>query len=299
MDTESLYLFRDLCRTRNMTQTAKNFFLTQSTLSKRLARLEEELGYPLLLRSKGRQEAELTGKGERFLGVVVHMLELYEEGLSFREEQERYLLRLGCMRSAQEYFLAGFLQDYLLGHPRCSLTLEDHHSVEIRDLLQEGLLDVGIVQIPLASRGLVSELLYEEPFLVVMKEPGHFQGKKIISMEDLDGKQEIFQIFTEEFRSWHDQYWRALDSKIRVNSTPTAEKYFQGPEDWMLVPRSVAAAMKKQGFSIFPLAERTPFHRLYLASRQGEDRLWVKEMTAALQQHFQDLKKGQMDRRSF
>ena len=159
MDTESLYLFRDLCRTRNMTQTAKNFFLTQSTLSKRLARLEEELGYPLLLRSKGRQEAELTGKGERFLGVVVHMLELYEEGLSFREEQERYLLRLGCMRSAQEYFLAGFLQDYLLGHPRCSLTLEDHHSVEIRDLLQEGLLDVGIVQIPLASRGLVSELL--------------------------------------------------------------------------------------------------------------------------------------------
>ena len=57
--------------------------------------------------------------------------------------------------------------------------------------------------------------------------------------------------------------------------------------------------MKKQGFSIFPLAERTPFHRLYLASRQGEDRLWVKEMTAALQQHFQDLKKGQMDRRSF
>ena len=133
----------------------------------------------------------------------------------------------------------------------------------------------------------------------MMKEPGHFQGKKIISMEELDGKQEIFQIFTEEFRSWHDQYWRALDSKIRVNSTPTAEKYFQGPEDWMLVPRSVAAAMKKQGFSIFPLAERTPFHRLYLASRQGEDRLWVKEMTAALQQHFQDLKKGQMDRRSF
>lgn len=64
MDTESLYLFRDLCRTRNMTQTAKNFYLTQSTLSKRLARLEEELGYPLLLRSKGRQEAELTGKGE-------------------------------------------------------------------------------------------------------------------------------------------------------------------------------------------------------------------------------------------
>ena len=176
------------------------------------------------------------------------MLELYEEGLSFREEQERYLLRLGCMRSAQEYFLAGFLQDYLLGHPRCSLTLEDHHSVEIRDLLQEGLLDVGIVQIPLASRGLVSELLYEEPFLVVMKEPGHFQGKKIISMEELDGKQEIFQIFTEEFRSWHDQYWRALDSKIRVNSTPTAEKYFQGPEDWMLVPRSVAAAMKNRGF---------------------------------------------------
>lgn len=292
MDTESLYLFRDLCRTRNMTQTAKNFYLTQSTLSKRLARLEEELGYPLLLRSKGRQEAELTGKGEQFLGVAVHMLELYEEGLSFREEKERYLLRLGCMRSAQEYFLAGFLQDYLGEHPRCSLTLEDHHSVEIRDLLLEGMLDVGIVQFPLSNRGLVSVLLHEEPFLVVMKDPGHFQGKKVISMEELNGKQEIFQIFTEEFCSWHDQYWRAMDSKIRVNSTPTAEKYFQAPEDWMLVPRSVAAAMGERGFSVFPLAERTPFHRLYLACRQGEDRPWVKEMAAALQKHFQELEKG-------
>ena len=77
MDTESLYLFRDLCRTRNMTQTAKNFFLTQSTLSKRLARLEEELGVPAAAEKQGetgsgthRQRRTVPGSGRPHAGIV-------------------------------------------------------------------------------------------------------------------------------------------------------------------------------------------------------------------------------------
>lgn len=292
MDTESLYLFRNLCRTRNMTRTAQTFYLTQSTLSKRIAHLEKELGYPLLLRSKGRQEAVLTPKGEHFLGIAVHMLELYEESLALQKDEERVFIRLGAIRSAQEYFLSGFLQTYLFQHPSCSLTVEDHHSVEIRELLLKGLEDVGIVQVPFSRQGLVSQLLYEEPFLVVMKEPGRFQGKKMLSIAELNGKQEIFQMFTEEFRSWHDQYWSALDSKIRVNSTNTAEKYFQGAEDWMMVPESVAFAMEERGFTSFPLQERTPLHRLYLAFQQGEDRPWVREFMTAVQAYFQEREQG-------
>lgn len=286
MDTSTLLLFRDLCRTRNMTQTARTFFLTQSTLSKRLAQLEEELGYPLLVRSKGRQQAELTSRGEKFQVLATRMLELYEESLALKEEQERFFLRLGCMRSVQEAFLSDFLENFLVAHPRFSLTLEDHHSHEIRELLLEGLLDLGIVQMPYTGHGLVSQLLYDEPFQVVMKDPGKFQGKSRLSVRDLDGRQEIFQSFTDGFRSWHDTHWRILDSKIRVNSTPTAEKYFQNPGDWMIVPRSVATAMTGRGFTVFSLEEPTPLHQVYLTWRQGEDRPHVMALMDALEAHF-------------
>jgi len=286
MDTESLLLFRDLCRTRNMTQTARAFFLTQSTLSKRLAQLEEELGYPLLVRSKGRQQAELTSRGERFLVLATRMLELYEESRALKEEQERFFLRLGCMRSVQEAFLSDFLENFLVAHPRFSLTLEDHHSHEIRELLLEGLLDLGIVQTPYTGHGLISQLLYDESFMVVMKDPGHFRGRAALSVKELDARQEIFQSFTDGFRIWHDTHWRILDSKIRVNSTPTAEKYFQDPGDWMIVPRSVAEAMVGRGFTMFALEEPTPLHQVYLTWRQDEDRPHVKALMDALGEHF-------------
>lgn len=286
MDTSTLLLFRDLCRTRNMTQTARAFYLTQSALSKRLAQLEEELGYPLLIRSKGRQQAELTTRGEKFLVLATRMLELYEESLTLKEEQDRFFLRLGCMRSVQEAFLSDFLESFLASHPRFSLTLEDHHSHEIRELLLEGLLDLGIVQTPYTGHGLVSQLLYDEPFQVVMKDPGSFRGKIRLSVHDLDDRQEIFQSFTDGFRSWHDTHWRILDSKIRVNSTPTAEKYFQAPGDWMIVPRSVAAAMAGRGFTVFPLEEVTPLHQVYLTWRQDENRPHVKALVDALNAHF-------------
>lgn len=286
MDTSTLLLFRDLCRTRNMTQTARAFFLTQSTLSKRLAQLEEELGYPLLVRSKGRQQAELTSRGEKFLVLATRMLELYEESRALKEEQERFFLRLGCMRSVQEAFLSDFLERFLVTHPRFSLTLEDHHSHEIRELLLEGLLDLGVVQVPYTGHGLVSQLLYDEYFQVVMKDPGRFRGKKALSVRELDARQEIFQSFTDGFRAWHDTHWRILDSKIRVNSTPTAEKYFQAPEDWMIVPCSVARAMTVRGFTAFPLKEVTPLHQVYLCWRQGEDLPHVMALLDALEEHF-------------
>ena len=157
---------------------------------------------------------------------------------------------------------------------------------EIRELLLEGLLDLGVVQIPYTGHGLVSQLLYDEYFQVVMKDPGRFRGKKELSVRELDARQEIFQSFTDGFRAWHDTHWRILDSKIRVNSTPTAEKYFQAPEDWMIVPCSVARAMTGRGFTAFPLKEVTPLHQVYLCWRQEEDRPHVMALLDALEEHF-------------
>ena len=54
MDIESLKLFLSVVRIGNITKAAEELFITQSTLSKRIASLEHELGVKLFVRSKGK-----------------------------------------------------------------------------------------------------------------------------------------------------------------------------------------------------------------------------------------------------
>ena len=53
MNIEDVDLFLELSKNQNLTVTANNLFLTQPTVSRRLAMLEQELGYSLFIRGKG------------------------------------------------------------------------------------------------------------------------------------------------------------------------------------------------------------------------------------------------------
>ena len=51
MDERDIQIFQSLMETRNVTKTAQALYMTQSAITKRLHKLEEELGAPLFLRS--------------------------------------------------------------------------------------------------------------------------------------------------------------------------------------------------------------------------------------------------------
>lgn len=72
MDIEKMREYVKLCETLNFTRTAKELFLSQSTLSKHILQVEEELGSQLILRST--HDVSLTAEGklvlERFARIV-------------------------------------------------------------------------------------------------------------------------------------------------------------------------------------------------------------------------------------
>ena len=53
MEYKDIETFLGIVRTRNITKTAENMLLSQSTVSNRLKHLEEELGCQLIQRAKG------------------------------------------------------------------------------------------------------------------------------------------------------------------------------------------------------------------------------------------------------
>ena len=79
MDHRDIETFLELVRTRNITKTAENLYLSQSTVSNRLKNLEDELGCQLIFRAKGHRIIQLTRQGEEFVPVAERWRNLFEE----------------------------------------------------------------------------------------------------------------------------------------------------------------------------------------------------------------------------
>lgn len=287
MDRDTLQLFLDIRDTGNITRAANANYITQSTASKRIAQLEKELGVELFCRGKGKSTAIMTPAGEGFSDIAERMLLLYQQAMALKEDADRGLLTIACVNSVQGYTLPPLIRTFQEKHPHLCVTLEDHHSVEIFPLLLNRRVDVGITQTAAPFPELTSELLFEEPYRVVM-----LSGRR--SANDLEeihpasllAEHEIFEAFDTDLQIWHDYWWKPSAAKIRVNTTPTAERYFYSPEDWMIVPETVARMMEGEKFISVPLAENPPKHHVFTAYHKNNENKVVQDIVKVMKQYF-------------
>ena len=76
MTIKQMEYILELSRTRNFNRAAENLFISQPALTYQIQKAEEELGFPLFLRTgKG---AGLTVAGERFVGSVAGIVDEYK-----------------------------------------------------------------------------------------------------------------------------------------------------------------------------------------------------------------------------
>lgn len=282
---ESLRSFLEVRRTGSITAAAESRHMTQPALGKRIAGLERELGVTLFRRGKGRTQAELTPEGAAFSDIAARMLMLYEQAMELREDAGRRFLTAACIRSAHDALMPELLARLRAAHPELCVTVEDHHTAEIFTLLEDRRVDVGITQSAPASGSLTGELLYEEPYRAVFRGDGGAAPEEAADPAELRAEHGIFQAFDGPFETWFDRWWQPYSVKMRVNTTPTAERYFSEPEDWMIVPEAVARSLERRGFVSRPLRSAPPLHRVYLTvrARDGRESLrWFREAALAL-----------------
>lgn len=289
MERETLKLFLDIRGTGNITRAANANYITQSAASKRIALLEKELGVTLFRRGKGRDMVTLTPAGEGFADIAERMLLLYQQAMDLKENAERKVLNIACINSVQGYTLPSFIMEIQARYPNLCVTLEDHHSAEIFPLLVNRRIDIGIAQTAAPFSELASELLFEEEYRVVMQ-PREIQlcaeGK--IHPGQLAAEHEIFEAFDAEFQRWHDYWWQPSKSKIRVNTTPTAERYLRDAREWIIVPEMVAYAMEKKGFASWALAEQPPKHRVFITYNKSINHDMVPVFVREAKEYFPD-----------
>lgn len=171
MDIDQARTFLAITAHGSFLEAAQRLHVTQSTVSARIHRLEEELGVWLFARSRG--GTSLTPAGRRFLEhakrlVLTAQQARDEVGLP---ERFRASLRVGGRIALWEGFLPQWVGWLRRTAADVAIRNEIGFEEDLMRRLTEGTLDIGLMYTPSHSPGLIVERLFDERLVLVSSRP--------------------------------------------------------------------------------------------------------------------------------
>lgn len=122
---DDVRLFLSLCRSRSLGEAGKRVGVDGSTMSRRLASLEEALAATLF--ERGRDGITATAAAERLMPVAEEMEEVMARFTGAAEAFEREIagrVRITCPADAAEVLIAPLLSELLARHARLRIEIE-------------------------------------------------------------------------------------------------------------------------------------------------------------------------------
>ncbi|MEJ2760567.1 MAG: hydrogen peroxide-inducible genes activator [Gammaproteobacteria bacterium] len=161
-------------------------FVSQPTLSVAVKKLEDELGVVIFERHQ--HEVTVTPLGEQIVRQAQQVLEQAKTIKLIAEEGKDPLkgkVRLGVIYTIGPYLLPKLIPLLTRRAPDLSLIIDEDFTANLADKLRQGDLDVIIVSTPFEVQGIVTEVLYKEPFMVALPRHHPLAKKKSIKADDL------------------------------------------------------------------------------------------------------------------
>ena len=184
MNIQQLEYVIALAETRHFETAAARCFVTQSTLSTMIAKLEGELG--IIVFDRKRKPLDLTVEGETVLEhmrIIIKEIQQLQELTKELKGEMKGELKMAVIPTIAPFLLPLFLQSFAQKFPLLKIRVRELTTAEIMRQLKSRDLDIGIVSTPLLDPVIDEYALYDEPF--VYFDAGRKQPKTV-SVEKLD-----------------------------------------------------------------------------------------------------------------
>lgn len=186
MELRQLKYFVEVGRLGSFSLASKSLFITQSTISQQIRKLEEELGVELLTRDT--RHVTLSDYGEQFFPCAVQVLEEARAGAERIKDVKA--LKVGTLSVGATYSFGPLLKqtvlDFYREFPRIRLDLVITSQEELRQKLLDRELDVALTyKSPIGDDRIESHLLFQSRLCLVGR-MGELKGVgKEVSVQDL------------------------------------------------------------------------------------------------------------------
>ncbi|AOK92776.1 LysR family transcriptional regulator [Paenibacillus polymyxa] len=183
MELLQLRYFLAVARLEHVTEAARSLHVTQSSLSKTIQRLEEDLGVPLFDRT-GRK-LRLNEFGSRFLHRAERALFELEQGkqeLSDLSSPEHGTLELAVTTAST---LPNILREFRKKRPYIQFHVQMLTTQEMVTLLHRGEVDFCLSSPPIEGDDIECQIVFIDPILVAVPKRHRLADRSSVTLTDL------------------------------------------------------------------------------------------------------------------
>ncbi|MEB7800844.1 LysR family transcriptional regulator [Staphylococcus xylosus] len=233
MNFRDLEVIKILDDERNITSAATKLYISQPSLSYKINTLEQELGVPLLIRSK---------KGIRFTAQGSHLVDYAKKTLNAFNKMKDYLhsidnedegvIRLGVSQNLARYDLPELLSSFTDDFQKVQFKIVTSWSQSIYKLIESNEVSLAIVRGDVSWKG-YKTLLNKEPICIISKDE--------IDLDNLPSKSRIAFETDTRLQNTIDSWWK--------------ESYNEPPNEAMLIDNlesCLKLVEKGMGYAIAP-----------------------------------------------
>ena len=146
------YIFHTVAEKGNISQAAKELYISQPAISKSISKLENNLNSILFKRNS--RGVTLTPEGEllyNYTKKAFQALQAGEKTLARRQALGISQLRIGVSTTLCKYILLPYLQRFIAAYPHVRISIACQSTYQTLTLLEENKIDIGLVGEPSAK----------------------------------------------------------------------------------------------------------------------------------------------------
>ena len=187
MEIRVLRYFLTVVREESITKAAEVLHITQPTLSRQLAQMEEEIGVRLF--DRGTRKIRLTNEGlllRRRAEEILQLVDKTEKELVEQEEQVEGKISIGCGEVASVQMLPDLIRNFHQKYPLVTFDLFTATADLVKEQMDKGLLDLGLLLEPIEmGKYEFIRLNMKERWVVLMPPDDPLAGKKYVKADEL------------------------------------------------------------------------------------------------------------------
>lgn len=190
MDIRQLEYFLEIAKQLNFTKAASVLLVSQPSLSKTIKSMEDELGVPLFYRSA--KQLELTDAGKALLVNAKTVIEAFNNLTSELNDVvnlKKGEVRIGIPPIIGAAFFSTIISQFIETYPQIEVTLTEVGSKKIKDGVEEGILDIGLIcNLPIQKGSFETIKLLRDPLMLIAHEEHRLADKSTVSFTDIDSE---------------------------------------------------------------------------------------------------------------
>lgn len=233
MEVRVLRYFLAVAREESITKAAELLHITQPTLSRQLAQMEEEVGVRLF--DRGSRKIVLTNEGillRRRAEEIVALVDKTEQELSQQEKLIDGKIVIGSGEMAAVQLLPDIFASFSQKYPLVCYDLFTATADLVREQMDKGLVDLGLLLEPIDMEKYdFIRMPVQERWVALMRPDDPLAAKEVLTVRDLSDKPLILprrMKVQNELASWFGDRFGSLKilftSNLSTNSSIMVQK---------------------------------------------------------------------------